>query len=75
VQQFLKLNGLNVGPPVTIHGQALWVIGMSLKAKLHALAYRGAMKTGGNGRSLMECIPLRLQFSCRLRQFRGVTTG
>jgi hypothetical protein len=74
-QQLLKLNVLNVGMIVTIHGLAVWVIWMSLKAKLHASALSVAMKTGGKGRFLKKCLPLRLQFSSRLRQFRGVTTG
>ena len=74
-QQLLKLNVLNVGMLVTIHGLAMRIIWMSLKAKLHTSTLSVAMKTGGNGRFLRECLPLRLQFSCRLRQFRGVTTG
>jgi hypothetical protein len=60
---------------VTIHGLAVWVIRMSLKAKFHASALRVAMQTGGKGRFLRKCLPLRLQFSRRLREFRGVTTG
>ena len=75
LQQLLKLNVLNVGMLVTIHGLAMRIIWMSLKAKLHASTSSVAMKTGGNGRFLRECLPLRLQFSRRLRQFRGVTTG
>jgi len=74
-QQLLKLNVLNVGMLVTIHGLAMRIIWMSLKAKLHASTLSVAMKTGGHGRFLRECLPLRLQFSRRLRQFRGVTTG
>jgi hypothetical protein len=74
-QQLVKLNVLNVGMLVAIHGLAVWVIWVSLKAKLHASALSVAIKTGGNGRFLRKCLPLHLQFSRRLRQFRGVTTG
>jgi hypothetical protein len=71
----LKLDVLNVGTLVTIHGLAVWVVWMSLKAKLHTSALSVATKAGGNGRFLRECLPLRPQFSRRLRQFRSVTTG
>src|SRR5215472_2553839 len=47
---------------VTIHGLTVWVIWMSLKAKLHASALSVAMKTGGKGRFLRKCVPLRPQF-------------
>jgi len=46
VRQLLKLNGLNVGSPVTIHGLALRIIWMSVKAKLLALALSDAMQAG-----------------------------
>ena len=74
-QQLLKLNVLNVGMLITLHGLAMWIIWMSLEAKLHRSALSIAMETGSNGRFLRKCLPLRLQFSRRLREFRGVTNG
>ena len=62
------------GMLITVHGLAVWIIWMSLEAKLHALV-SVAMKTGGNRRFLRKRLPLRLQFRRRLREFRGVTNG
>jgi hypothetical protein len=67
-QQLLELNVLNVGMLVAIHGLTVWIVGMALKAKLHAPALSVATETGGKGRFVRKCLPLHLQFSCRLRQ-------